>query len=151
MIFIFDRKAYDEAEEVGGPLIHHPAEQIEVQPERWVWGVVYTDDTELHQFDASGKFHQVGEIDQDRVKLAALYKFDDITKRIDLPWRPGMRLIHKYRNVILNAKMPDEVRAKVYMFGYKLGEQHHFTFVLPDDRIIISPADDIALSKFKLN
>ena len=31
--------------------------------------------------------------------MASLYKEDDISKRIDIPWREGMRIIHKYTNV----------------------------------------------------
>ena len=45
------------------------------------------------QFDNDGYFHKIGEIDQDRIYMASLYKADDISKRIDIPWREGMRII----------------------------------------------------------
>lgn len=127
--------------------------KIEVEPERWVWGVIYNDETELHQFeapankDSDGIFHRVGEIDQDRVKMAVLYKYNDPKKRIDLPWQPGMKLIHKYRNIQPYYK---DHFVKIYMFGYKLGNQSHFTFILPDDRIILSPEDNVDLIQFSL-
>ena len=118
-----------------------------IQPERWVWGVVYDDDTELHQFGSDGVFHRIGEIDQDRVKLATLYKLSDMSKRIDLPFQKGMKLVHKYRNI---KPFYLDSFVKVYMFGYKLEGKHSFTFVLPDDRLIVSPVDNVNLELFNL-
>lgn len=102
---------------------------------------------ELHQFGDDGIFHQVGEIDQDRVQLVTLYRYDDMTKRVDIPFREGMKLIHKYRNV-RPAGYKDFIR--VYMFGYKYEGSHAFYFILPDDRVILSPTDDIDLTLFDL-
>ena len=120
---------------------------IQVAPERWCWGVIYDNDEELHQFDNEGNFHRIGEVDQDRVKLFVLYRHDDPRKRIDLVVQKGMRLIHKYKNIrpfYMNRFV------KVYMFGYKLGTKYHYNFILPDDRIVQSSEDNIALEKFEL-
>ncbi len=119
----------------------------EVTPERWQWGVVYKDGSELKQFDGNGNFHQVGEIEQDKIKLAVLYKPSEPSKRIDIVWQEGMRLIHKYRN-IKPFYLKDFV--KVYIWGYKQGKNYHFNFVLPDDRIVMSNQDNISLEKFEL-
>lgn len=126
----------------------------EVKEERWQWGVVYRDGTQLHQFNrtpqanGNGTFHRIGEINQDEVVLFSLYKPDDDHKRIDIPFQKGMRLIHKYRNI-----RPEwsKVFIKVYMIGWKFEGKHSFIFVLPDDRIVTSPVDNIDLSLFGLD
>lgn len=118
---------------------------IEVPTERWQWGVVYNDGTELHQFDSSGVFHQIGEVDQDRATMFTLFRPDDPTRRIDVPVLPGMRLIHKYVNV---RPAGYEHFIRVYCIGYKHDGHHHFTYVLPDDRIITSATDTVDFIQF---
>jgi hypothetical protein len=124
--------------------------QVEAKPERWAWKVDYKDGTELRQFGEDGVFHQLKDIDQDNIELAVLYKMDDPNQVVLIPWKPGMKLIHKYINVHADyfEKLNDTVR--VYAFGYKLGGQNHYTYILPNDRQILSPADDINLTLFKL-
>lgn len=119
----------------------------QVPLERWVWGVVYQDGTELHQFMADGTFHQIGEIDQDKVKMFCLYKPEDPTKRIDMPVRKGMKIIYKYK-MTKPFYLNDFVR--IYCLGYKDGRHHHFTFILPDDRMIVSNHEDVDLVQFDL-
>lgn len=102
---------------------------------------------ELHQFGSDGKFHQIGEIEQEKVELFVMYKLSDPSKRIDLVLPEGAKIIHKYRNIKPFYK-PNFV--KVYMFGYKLGDQYAHHFILPDDRIIISNADNVNLETFNL-
>lgn len=104
---------------------------------------------ELHQFGDDGIFHRVGEIDQDRIEVASLYFYDDYSmkKRIDIPFRPGMKLVHKYRN-IRPAGYKDFI--KIYMFGFKYEGTHCLFFVLPDDRIVISPDDQVDLTNWDL-
>ena len=127
-------------------------EESMVDLERWCWGVVYKDDTELHQFDATGDFHRLKEIDQKNVKLWVLYKPEDPNKRIDIVMPEGARIIHKYRNV-----KPHYLDSfvRVYMFGYRTGKsekdfKYHYNFILPDDRIIQSAVDNVDLVLFKL-
>ena len=125
----------------------------QVNLERWVWGVVYQDDTELHQFDDKGVFHQLSEIDQKRLKLFTMYKSDESGKRIDVVMPEGARIIHKYRN--LRPFYMDKF-VKVYMFGYRTGKnensfEYHYHFILPDDRMVISNKDNISLEQFELN
>jgi len=118
-----------------------------LKPEVWCWGVIYKDGRELHQFGDDAIFHRIGEIDQDNLSMVILYKNDDMNKRIDIPWRDGMKIIHKYRNV---RPAGENEFKKVYMFGYKNGDESSFLFILPDDRIIHSPKDDIDLTKFNI-
>lgn len=114
----------------------------EVELERWMWGVLYKDGTELHQFDNAGIFHRIAEVDQSKVALWCLYQPGaDKRGRIDfvVPEGKEVALIHKYRHFILNAGTKEETRKKVYIFGYKVkGGLPHLNFVLPDDRIVQS-------------
>lgn len=132
-------------------LIKENGERIEATPERWVWGILYKDDSELHQFGDDGIFHQIKDIEQDRIKMAVLYKFTDFEQKIYIPWREGMKLIHKYINVHAGAQHENMSQtARVYVFGYKLGNQTHYTYILPNDQKIYSPEENIDLTLFKL-
>lgn len=115
--------------------------------ERWVWGVVYKDGTEAHQFTQDGAFHRVGEINQDNVALWVLYKPEDATKRIDIVLPEGAKIIHKYRRV---KPAGHDTFITVYMFGYKHEGRYHYNFILPDDRIVQSVTDEVDLTRFKL-
>jgi len=120
----------------------------QVDEERWAWGVVYEDNTELLQFNPDGSFHQIGEVNQEAVKLFVMYKPSDPSKRIDLIVPQGAKIIHKYRN-IKPYYLDDFV--KVYLFGYKKGDQYAYHFILPDDRMVISDVDNVNLELFKLS
>ena len=125
-------------------------EESMVDLEKWCWGCVYKDDTELHQFDQAGNFHQLREIDQKNIKLWVLYNSEDPNKRIDIVMPEDARIIHKYRNV--KPHYLDRF-VRVYMFGYRTGKKdfkYHYNFVLPDDRIIQSTVDNVDLVLFKL-
>ena len=113
--------------------------------ERWAWGAIMKDGTELHQFDDNGSFHQVGEIDQANLKMFCLRNTADSSKRIDMPFSADMKLIYKYRNIKLWYK---EEWTKVYVAGFKKGNQHSFIYILPDDRIIFSDSDTVNLDLF---
>lgn len=129
----------------------------EVKEERWVWGVVYKDDTELHQFEdgdcsgssCRGTFHQIKEIKMGNVKLFSMYKLKNPDKRIDLVVMPEMQLFHFYRNV---KPFYSEDFIRIYVFGYKIRDTSRacYHFILPDDRLVISDKDNIDLTKFEL-
>lgn len=128
----------------------------EVPVERWVWGVVYKDNSELHQYDKEGIFHQLKEIDQDNVKLWVLYKVGEENKRIDIVLPEGAKLIHKYKRYVFNSASLNggdksaEKLVTVYVIGYKTNEgASHYNYVLPDDRIVQSNGD-IPLSEYNI-
>lgn len=103
--------------------------------------------SEFHQFDSEGYFHQIGEVDQSKVKMFVVYKPEDPTRRLYMPMQEGMKIIFKYK-MVKPYYLKEFVR--VIVFGYKDGKQHHFTFILPDDRMMISNREDIDLVQFKL-
>ncbi len=117
----------------------------EVELEKWMWGVVYKDGTELHQFDNDGIFHRIGEVDQSKVTMFTLYQPETANDgRIDIiiPEDKEVALIHKYRNVVFNAGTPEEHRKRIYIFGYKVkGGLPHYNFVMPNGTIIQSYGD----------
>ena len=122
-----------------------------IDPERWGWGVVYKDDTELHQFDKkAGVFHQIKEIKWEEVNIFSMYNLEDMGKRIDLVASSEIQIFHFYRN-IKPFYMDNFV--KVYAFGYKIRgtKQAVYNFILPDDRIIIADRNNIDLARFELS
>jgi hypothetical protein len=122
--------------------------EVEIQPERWVWGIIYKDGSAIHQFGGDGIFHQIREIRQDDIYVARIYRHDNPGKRIEIAWKPGMELVYKYRNIVFKSGEQSEKKIRVYVFGYKVGIAHHFNYILPDDRVVQSPEDDVSLATF---
>lgn len=118
-----------------------------VEPERWGWGCIYLDDTELHQFDANGIFHQFKEINLPEIKMFVMYKLDDMKKRIDMPITEDMQVFHFYRNI---KPFYSDKFSKVYVFGFKKNGVASYHFILPDDRLIICDTDNIDLAQFNV-
>lgn len=131
-------------------ILKKDGQEIEATPERWAWGVVYKDKTELRQFGEDGIFHQFAEIKQDEVEMFVMYQLEDMGKRIDLV-AEGKQIFHFYRNLILSAATPEEHRVRVYAFGYKDKETGAtvYHFILPDDRMVVSD-HDVDLTKFNI-
>lgn len=120
--------------------------------ERWVWGAIFSDGTEMHQFDQDGIFHQIGEIDQSKLSMFVVHSLDNPERRMDMPFDPEtMRLVYKYRNVHLShfPDMGDTVR--IYVFGYNKGDLQHRIFILPDDRIIVADRDSLPMERFEID
>lgn len=117
--------------------------------ERWAWGVVYKDGTELRQFGEDGIFHQFKEIVQEQVAMFVMYRTDDESKRIDMPVHEGMQIFHLYRNLVLENSSR---RVRVYVFGWKKTgvTVASYNYILPDDRLITTDRDIPHLSDFNI-
>lgn len=109
-----------------------------VNEERWKWEAQYQDGTILRQFDDSGIFHQVGEIDQTKILAFVLYNGE---KKISIVMPAGARIIHKYKHYRMNIGRDNEQMIKIYQIGYKYKGHYHFNYVLPDDTIVQSVAE----------
>lgn len=143
MEFIFKRQVENKESTSGFDIVE---EKIEL--ERWVWGVVYKDGAELHQFDSEGTFHQFKEINLAEVKLFTMYKPEEMdTKRYDIVVTEGMQIFHFYRNI-----KPHYLNhfVKVYAFGWKKDGKASYHFILPDDRMVMSDVDNVDLPQFNL-
>lgn len=135
-VFIFQNMTYKFNDKDG--------KTVDIPEEAWKWEAIYKNGEKLLQFNPDDStFHQVGEIKQ--VELEAMI-FTNGIARIDIPWKDGMKLIHKYRNFIFNAGTADEKKVRVYIFGYKFKNQYHFNYITPDGVIIQSP-EDTAITK----
>lgn len=117
----------------------------EVQLEKWVWQVIYKDGTSLSQFDDKGVFHQIREIDQEKMLAFRMINTDDPSVAHHIYMPDGAKFIHKYKNYVLHAGRPEEMRVKVYIFGYKIGNHHHYNYILPNGSMLQSENEDISL------
>ena len=129
----------------------------EVELENWIWGAVYKDGTELHQFDDNGNFHRIAELDQKQVVMWVLYqpkgkgdgRIDFVVPKEEDGELKEVALIHKYRNIVFNAGTPEEKRERVIIFGFKLkGQKSFYNFVLPNGNIVQSTDENPQISKF---
>lgn len=118
----------------------------ESELERWGWLVGYNDGTNLKQFETveneqDGIYHQFNEIDQSKLDVFIMEKIGDASKRLILPIKPGMKLIHFYRNIVLNLGTDEEERFRLYCFGYiEKGITEDKKVILeiwPNDEIVI--------------
>lgn len=107
-----------------------------VYAERWGWAAAFNDGTEMKQFGDDAIFHQVGEIDQSRLTLFCLYNISHPEKFIDIPWKVGMKIVHGYKKFMENGRVLHE--RTIYKFGYKSAGRYFLSFILPDDRIVLT-------------
>lgn len=123
-----------------------------VQPERWGWGVVYADGTELKQFGDDGRFHQFREINQEEVEMFVMYRLDDESKRIDVIVDSQTQVFHFYRNLILDVGADMGRRVKVYVFGTKnaVTGATQYNYILPDDRLLKADHDLPDLTRYQI-
>lgn len=122
--------------------------KIEAKPEKWAWGVIYNDGTELKQFCEDGTFHQFVEIEQSKVQMFIMYQLENHNKRIDLVTE-GKNIFHFYRHTTFSMLTPEQRKVQVYCFGYKDKDKTAYHYILPDDRVVIADKD-IDITKFNI-
>lgn len=123
-----------------------------VTPERWSWGCVYKNGTELKQFGDNGVFHQFKEIEQEEVTMFVMYKLDNPDVRIDTIVDSRTQIFHFYRNLVLNMATEDERTVRVYVFGTKntITGAMQYNYILPDGRILQANHDLPDLIKYSI-
>lgn len=123
-----------------------------VELERWEWGVVYKDGSELHQFDSKGRFHQFKEINQPEVKMLVMRRTDDASKRFDLVATGDVQFFHFYRQYVFNMLSENRSKVKVYVFGWKdrVTGAASYNYILPDDRLITANHDIQDLTNYNI-
>ena len=123
--------------------------RIEIPIEKWGWAVVYKDETFLQQFDNQNqRFHQIGEVDQSKLALVMMVPHDmQALSSLIIPWEDGMKLVHKYRNIVLDA-FGEPRKFRIYIIGWKRGSESFFHYILPDNRIISSTDENLPLSQY---
>jgi len=118
----------------------------EVPVERWVWGALYEDGSELHQFDEAGYFHRFAEIEMEKLKYLSIYQSDNMGKRIDIPKPEKGQIFFFYRNI--KPHYDQSHFHRVFVFGTKVDGVASYMFMLPDDRMVFSNTDSIDLSLY---
>lgn len=120
----------------------------EVEPELWGWEVTYEDGKVLRQFGSDGVFHQFSEIDQSRLSVFKMIsdKFPQVYTILFT--NPKMKLIHYYKNTILNAATEFEKRVRMYCFGYekKVSEKKTEKVVMmitPSGELIVTESPEV--------
>jgi hypothetical protein len=109
-----------------------------VLPEVWQWEVDYDDGTTFKQFGDDGVFHQIREIDQARIAVFRMVS-SPFGCPISIAWTEEKKLIHFYRNIILNFGTPDHTEIRLYMFGWedvRNGSKTIFC-IMPDGAIVV--------------
>jgi heme/copper-type cytochrome/quinol oxidase subunit 2 len=120
-------------------------QNIEVPVEQWQWVVEYNDGSKLQQFDNDGRFHQFREINVLNVNVFKMVSVDQKNTFTLIP-PDEAKLIHFYRNTVLNMGTTDEKHIKSYVFGYEIHTELGTTkktlcLITPDNECIIT--DDI--------
>ena len=115
--------------------------------EVWQWEAYYEDGTVLKQFGDDGIYHQFSEIDQKRLAVFKMVSREFPQVYTLLFSDSEMKLIHFYRNTILNAGTEDERRLRLYCFGYekRIGEkvQKVIMMIAPSNGLIVTENPDL--------
>lgn len=115
---------------------------ISVPAEVWQWEAYYEDGGVLKQFGDDGVFHQFAEIDQKRLAVFKMVSPEHPQVYTLLFSDPAMKLIHFYRNTVLNAGTTAEARIRMYCFGYekKIGDkvQKVLMMITPSNGLIVT-------------
>jgi hypothetical protein len=115
---------------------------IAAPPEVWQWEATYEDGSVLKQFGDDGIFHQFAEIDQSKLVMFKMVSPRHPQAYTLLFSDPSMKLVHFYRNTILNAGTGDEKHIRLYCFGYekKVGAkvQKVIMAITPTNNLIVT-------------
>lgn len=109
-----------------------------VEAEKWQWIAKYKDGTELRQFDVNGVFHRFHEIDQEKLSSFSMVHKDGQHDPFFFSFPIGAKLIHFYRNKILNIGQENEMRVRLYCFGFEANQVKVLFVIMPDDHLVIT-------------
>lgn len=117
--------------------------QIEgVYKERWCWEAHYFDGSFLKQFDDNGIFHQFREIDQSKLLSFKMVNSDSENVFTLVFNTKTMKLIHFYRNIVLNVGTSEEKKIRIYCFGFEkkfFGRtQKSLMAIMPNDDLVVT-------------
>jgi hypothetical protein len=120
---------------------------IAAPPEVWQWEATFEDGSVLKQFGDDGVFHQFAEIDQTQLAMFKMVSPQYSQTYTLLFSDPGMKLIHFYRNTILNAGASDEKHIRLYCFGYEKMVGSKMSKILmaitPTNNLIVTEDSDL--------
>lgn len=111
-------------------------EEVDANSITWKWIASYDDGSRLEQFDQDGVFHQFKEIDQSRLVYFHLVSDKGMTK--SLVFKPGMKLIHFYRQTVLEN---GQIHLTMTVIGWERPGEKVLMVVMPNDEVIVT--DDL--------
>lgn len=115
---------------------------IAAPEEEWQWEAYYEDGRTLKQFGDDGIFHQFAEIDQNKLVMFKMVSRRHFQTYSLLFSDPAMKLIHFYKNTVLNAGTQFETRTRLSCFGYekKIGIKTHkvIMMITPSNGLIVT-------------
>lgn len=129
--------------------------------EEWFWVATYTDGTRFYQYDLEAKlqqfgqefrqFHQLREIDHDRLHLFQLVNTKNPDKHFTIIVKPDqMKIIYRYLRLHLYLHTQFEEHPTLHVFGYEKkinGFAHKFfNVIMPDGNVIAT--DDYNLIQY---
>lgn len=119
----------------------------QVSREAWRWEARYTDGSVLQQFDdETGLFHQFAEIDQSQLHLFRMVH-DTLPAHVLLFQPAKMKLIHFYRNIVLDYMGGNPQRIRVYCFGYEhqdaRGNVHKVVTMITPQEVVVTDNPDL--------
>jgi hypothetical protein len=117
-----------------------PSTGDSVPLERWFFVAVYNDGSDLRQFDdRDGTYHSFPEIDQDRLKVFKMVESATL-REVTVMFPQGAKLLHIYRNIVLDHGTDNEQHYRWYAFGYdfkhiscKFVITHHNEIIFTED------------------
>lgn len=116
-----------------------------VAQERWQWVAVFSDGSELKQFDYDTvTYHYFGEIDHEKVSKFGLVN-PQTGKRFLLDVPSGGKLIHFYDNIIQQHLGGPTVTHRMYCVGYENGKDKIIFTVLPNDFVVQGDPEKIGV------
>lgn len=96
----------------------------------------------IHQFDdKEGVMIPIGELQQEDIKMFTVFNAKNPSQRYDIVMQPGMKVLFLRRH--LHVGHLEWAETTFFVFGYKQGNQHHFTYLMPDGRVFMSNEDNI--------
>lgn len=122
---------------------------VAAEEEEWQWEAYYEDGQILKQFGTDGIFHQFSEIDQNKLAIFKMVSPHHPQVYTLLMSDPDMKLIHFYRNTVLNAGTESEKRIRLFCFGYEKKidsrTQKIIMAITPANEVIVTENPDLIL------
>lgn len=128
--------------------------EIEIPEETWGWIAEYKNGLILEQFEKTvkkdsgivGSFHSFYEIDQSQLKYFKMVFMPLPAVSYKIAFNPEtMKLVHFYRNTVLESGTPMERKYRTYCFGYEKDSGITLNCILPDNSLLITDNKDFIL------
>jgi hypothetical protein len=112
-----------------------------VEPVLWIWVAIYKDETFLRQFDDTGIYHQINEINKSMLEVFIMENIKTHQK-ISLNIPKGKNVFLRYENTVIAYGTSHEKKYKTFVFGY---ENNNFVITFNNDVIFTNDLKKVNL------